>query len=168
MLRGGGVVSPFPTLGSGSDTKGYWVGGTVGNKLIVAPVSSQTGNLAWGAESSRGTTNTTDGLSNTNTLYSFGSAAQPAAYFAKSVSTGGYNTWYLPAKIELMSILTNNTKTPFATANALYVNCWHWSSTEDDYSGAWASKPYAGGGGYTGPKAKPSGYYARAVRRTTV
>jgi hypothetical protein len=42
-----------------------------------------------------------DGLSNTNALYSASSTNYIAVNYCKSLTTGGYNDWYLPAKDEL-------------------------------------------------------------------
>ena len=42
-----------------------------------------------------------DGLSNTNALYSASSINYDAVNYCKSLTTGGYNDWYLPAKDEL-------------------------------------------------------------------
>jgi hypothetical protein len=42
-----------------------------------------------------------DGLSNTNALYSANPTNNLAVAYCKSLTTGGYNDWYLPAKDEL-------------------------------------------------------------------
>ena len=42
-----------------------------------------------------------DGLSNTNALYSANPTNNLAVKYCKSLTTGGYNDWYLPAKDEL-------------------------------------------------------------------
>ena len=157
------VVSPFTTLGSGSDTVGFWLGDIATNRLVVAPKSTET-LINWGSYgTARGTTSTTNGLSNTNTLVSFGQAAHPAAYYAKNLTTGGYNTWYLPAKDELLQCFSNKSTTPFATSNQ-FVNGLTVSSSEDGRYNVWCYD--FGGSAVTSSK-----YYnktVRAVRRSTI
>jgi hypothetical protein len=115
-----GPVGPFTTIGSGNDTVGFWLGTVSSNKLIIAPKSSET-SLKYGSYGTvRGNTSTTNGLANTNTLYAFGNSittGHPAAVYCKNLTTGGYNTWYLPAKDELMTIISNKAATPFATTS---------------------------------------------------
>ena len=130
------IVSPFTTIGAGSNTIGYWLGDISSNKLIVAPKSTET-SLIWGSYgTTRNTTNATNGLPNTNTLAGFGQAAHPAAYYCKNLTSGGYNTWYLPAKDELVTLSTNRAATPFATANGFIGGYFH-SSTEFSGSNIW-------------------------------
>ena len=156
----------FTTIGSGNDTVGYWLGDISTNRLVVATLSTAA-SLAWGSYgTARGTTSTTNGLANTNTLAGFGNAittGHPAAYYCKTLTLGGYNTWYLPAKDELMTMYSNKSATPFATANSLVG--YHWSSTEDNGSYAWLQ------GFSLGPQYgynKDSSTYVRAVRRSTI
>ena len=128
---GGAAPASFTSIGAGSDTAGFWLGGTVSDKLIVAPRSTESGLYKWGTYgTARGTLNTTNGLPNTNTLYAFGQAAHPAAYYCKSLTTGGYNTWYMPASLELQSIISNQYATPFNTANSFSFTMYYQSSTE--------------------------------------
>ena len=165
---GGGNIRPIrraniaTTVGQGDANTGFWLGTAVDgvNKLIVAPKSTEV-QRTWGSYGTdRGTTSTNNGLANTNTLFGFGSAAHPAAYYAKALTTGGYNTWYLPAKDELMTLYSNNSATPFATANAFLVNRY-WSSTQIDATGAYYLNPV---GGYGNRVSKSTNYYVRAVR----
>jgi hypothetical protein len=154
------------SIGQGDSTNGYWLG-TAGDgvsKLVVAPKSTEV-QTAWGSYGTvRGTTSTTNGLANTNTLYSFGSAAHPAAYYTKTLTTGGYNTWYLPAKDELMTIYSNKAATPFATANSFVgLGPYVWSSTENGASYAWTQ--YMTTGVVRGSYGKTSNMAVRAVRR---
>ena len=133
----GPVTWPATSIGMGDATHGYWLGDISTNKLVVAPKSTEA-SVAWGSYgTTRGTVNTTDGLANTNTLVGFGQAAHPALYAAKNLTTGGYNTWYLPAKNELLTLYSNKSATPFATANS-FVGSNYWSSTEDVGSHAWS------------------------------
>lgn len=157
------VTPVTDTIGSGNNSIGYWLG-TAGDgvsKMYVAPKSTERA-VAWGSYGSvRGTTSTTNGISNTNTLYARGSAittGHPAAYYAKVLSTGGYNTWYLPAKDEIATCWTNRLATPFSTANS-FLNAAYWSSTEDTNNNAWYQVS-------TDTKSTPN--YIRAVRRSTI
>jgi hypothetical protein len=141
------------------------LGGTVGNKLIVCPKTVEMYKV-WGSPAiNRYTANTTDGLSNTNTLYSFGSKAatgHPAAFFSKSLTTGGYNTWYLPASLELLTLYSNKAATPFATANS-FTAYDHYSSTEDNATKSVVVKHM--GTGVVSLVTNKDGYYGR-VRAT--
>jgi hypothetical protein len=136
--------------------------------MYVAPKSTEV-KRAWGSYNIvRNTTSTTNGVANTNTLYAFGSttaSGHPAAYYAKSLTTGGYNTWYLPAKNELNTIYSNQSATPFATANWFDMTSQFWSSTETDGSAAWGQSLAAGGqfGNYKFISAN-----VRTVRRSAV
>ena len=165
------IVSPFPTIGSGSNTNGYWLGSSNNYKLIVAPKSTEL-YLEWGSSGTvRGTTNTTDGLTNTNTLYAFGSAAHPAAYYCKTLATGGYNTWYLPAVDEMVILYSNKSATPFATSNAMTTGNYFWSSTELN-NATWGDRVaivlnYTNGAVNDDNKSTTN-KLIRAVRRTTV
>jgi hypothetical protein len=158
------VPSPFTSIGSGSDTVGYWLGDVSTNRLVVAPKSTEV-TRAWGGYgTTRNTTSTTNGLANTNTLAGFGQANHPAAYYAKSLTTGGYSTWYLPAKNELMTLYSNKSKTPFATANAI-INSDYWSSTESFGGMAWKLNMYNGS---QSDANKDNMIYVRATRRSTI
>ena len=161
----------FTSIGSGDETHGYWLAGAASNKLIFAPGSSETG-APFGSDGVlRGTASTTNGLANTNTLASFGSAAHPAAYYCKTHSLGGYNTWYLPALTELESMIVNKAATPFATAPGNDFNAYfglHWTSTEIDASQAYRRTFNSSYGQYNGPEPKWAGDRVRPVRRTTV
>jgi len=130
------IPNPPPTLGSGNNSKGYYIGlaGDGTSFMYVAPSSTDIVGKIWGSSgTTRGTVSNTDGVSNTNTLYSYGSAAHPAAYYAKTLATGGYNTWYLPAKDELATCYTNRS---YVASTAPYgsgtTDSYYWSSTETD------------------------------------
>jgi hypothetical protein len=170
----GAAVNPFTTVGSGNTTVGYWLG-TAGDgisKLIVAPKSTDTA-LSFGSNGiTRGTTSTSDGLTNTNTLYAFGSAAHPAAYYCKSLTTGGYNTWYMPASLELQSIISNQYATPFATTNGFIFTANYQTSTEGPtVGGNNATNVYAvqtANASINADNVKGALKPVRAVRRTTI
>jgi hypothetical protein len=158
------IGSEAPVAGSG-----YWLG-TAGDgvsKMYVAPKSTET-QLAWGSRGTvRNTVSTTNGLANTNTLYSFGSAAHPAAYYCKTLTQGGYNTWYLPAKDELNTLYFNKSATPFATANS-FVGSAYRSSTEGSGNYAWIQLMSTGMQWDYGYSKAIGSYYVRAVRRSTI
>jgi hypothetical protein len=164
-LWGGGAFAGFTTIGSGSDTVGYWLGGLATNRLVVAPKSTET-SRAWGSVGTVRGTSTTDGVANTTTLFGFGSAAHPAAYYCRALTTGGYNTWYLPAKTELLTLYSNQSATPFATANSFIAGYYgFWSSSESSDANAWVHKFSTNAvSGYN----KNTGSYIRAVRRSTI
>lgn len=159
---------PPTVIGMGDDTKGYWLGGVSTDKLIVAPKSTEV-SLVWGSSgATRGTTSTTNGLANTNTLVSFGTAAHPAAGHCKYLSTGGYNTWYMPAKDECMTLYSNKSATPFATTNSFSTTTLYYTSTEANAALAWRQNfafgiQSAGGGDPSFPKSLS--YLVRAVRK---
>jgi hypothetical protein len=159
---------PASAIGMGDNTHGYWLG-TAGDgisKLIVAPKSTE-GLFNWGSYgTSRGTVSTTNGVANTNTLVSFGTTAHPAAGACKYLTTGGYNTWYLPAKNELITCYSNKLQTPFSTANAFVVGDYTLSSTE-----ASAASPFSmnfGNGTQKTSEFKFAARPIRAVRRSTI
>jgi hypothetical protein len=159
------VADGFTTIGSGSDTIGYWLGDLATNRLVVAPKSTEA-QKAWGSQGTvRNTISTTNGLANTNTLVSFGTSAHPAAGHCKYLSTGGYNTWYLPAKDELNTCYSNKSAVPFATANS-FVGGYYWSSTEYNGDTAWFQNMSSGFQYYYGKNY--GGSYVRAVRRSTI
>lgn len=72
-----------------------------------------------------------------NTLYAVGSAAHPAAYYCKTLTTGGYNTWYLPAKDEINTLYSNKSATPFSSSDAFQTS-YYVSSTEQYVSNYYA------------------------------
>ena len=157
---------PATAIGGGDITHGFWLGDISSNKLIVAPIST-VAYTNWGSAGiTRGTISTTNGLANTNTLAGFGQAAHPPAYHCKNLTTGGYNTWYLPAKNELTTMYSNKSATPFATANAFASSGDYWSSTESAANAVWLLNM---GTGVFGTYVKGgSTLNVRAVRRTAV
>jgi hypothetical protein len=155
------IGSEAPVAGAG-----FWLG-TAGNgtsKMYVAPKSTET-SLIWGSfGTARGAVSTTNGLANTNTLAGFGQAAHPAAYYAKNLTTGGYNTWYLPAKDELNTLYSNKYTFPFATANQ-FEGANYWSSTESGVNFGWY-RHLTNDSVNIGDRRMA--YWIRAVRMTTV
>ena len=154
--------------GSGNATTGYYIGGfTGGIKLYIAPKSTEV-KKTWGSQGTvRGTTFVNNGLANTNILATFGTAAHPAAYYCKNLTTGGYNTWYMPAKNEVMTIYSNKGKTPFAVANGFgnYGNVM----TSSEYNGTYSWEFSRLGVAYnTAFNKSYAGNYVRAVRRSAI
>jgi hypothetical protein len=156
------IGSEAPVAGSG-----FYLGlaGDGTSYMYVAPKSTET-QLAWGSSgTTRGTVSTTNGLANTNTLYSFGQAAHPAAYYCKTLTTGGYNTWYLPASSEMLTMYSNKSAVPFATSNSFVVaDAEYLSSTENNSS---TTKYQSMNGGF-GNYRKDLNKNVRAVRRSTI
>ena len=168
----GGVKLP-PVLGSEAPVAGagFYLGlaGDGTSYMYVAPKSSEV-TRAWGSGGTvRGTTSTTNGLANTNTLAGFGETAHPAAYYCKNLTTGGYNTWYLPARVELSTLNANKAVQPFASANGFVMTGmggYHWASTEAAYQpGTYAVGMYMNNGYVYDAKSKGNIYTVRAVRR---
>jgi hypothetical protein len=163
-------VIPTPKIGDGDSTNGFWLG-TAGDgvsKLIVAPKSTET-LQTWGSYNiTRNTVSTTNGLANTNTLYALGSAAHPAAYYCKTLTSGGYNTWYLPARNEVNTLYSNKSATPFATANSFVTSgADYWSSTENNAGSAWNMTLTNGMWNDNNGANKYGTMYVRAVRRVS-
>ena len=173
LVVGGGATWPATAIGGGDITYGFWLGtaGDGTSKLIAAPkLTEVTGlNSIWGSNGVlRNITSTTNGVANTNTLASFGSSTasgHPGASYCKSLSTGGYTTWYLPAKDELMTLYSNKSAVPFATADS-FIAFIYWSSTENNATLAWRQNMSTGAQGSTDKTY--SGFYVRAVRRSTI
>jgi hypothetical protein len=157
------VGSEAPVIGAG-----WWLG-TAGDgisKMYVAPKSTETYQQYGSYGTYRSIVNQVDGLTNTNTLNSYATGVHPAANYVKSLTTGGYNTWYLPAKGELTTMCANKTATPFSISNGL--SSIYLSSTEFNATTVWCvnsgnnvwGKYYKGGGG--------GNYLVRAIRRATI
>ncbi|EKL0657283.1 DUF1566 domain-containing protein [Pseudomonas aeruginosa] len=88
--------------------------------LIVASAESD-GEFQWGGYGSKSSaTSKWDGLANTKALVEEG--GHPAAEFAASVTISGHNDFYLPAQAELMLA--------WANVPEVFVEGWHWSSTQ--------------------------------------
>ncbi len=157
------IGSEAPVSGSG-----FYLGmaGDGTSYMYVAPKSTEV-IRTWGTYGTvRGTVSSTNGLANTNTLYAFGSAAHPAAYYCKTLATGGYNTWYLPARDEVTTLYSNKSATPFATNNQFTGGNYFWSSTEGNGNGAWGRVMSRLGeyGGF----GKLNDNNVRAIRKTTI
>ena len=157
------VVLAIPVLGSGNNTIGYYLYSGGGEYYYVAPKSTQVVKQ-WGSSGIlRSTSSAYGGLSNTNTLAAFGAAAHPAAYYCKTLTTGGYNTWYLPSRGELSIYIYPNRQTaPFHPVNG-FDAAKYWTSTESTDVNARAADM---GNGSTGQQQKITNLLVRAVRKT--
>ena len=171
-------TKPVKALGSQAPITGagFYLGmaGDGTSYMYVSPKSTEmSGN--WGSEGIiRNIISPTDGLGNSNTLSAYGNTTANghyAAWTCRQQTTGGYNTWYLPAKNELLTAISNQFATPFATVNA-FTGDFYWSSTEtDSASGYQANRAWSiygtnanpGGGSYKGTTCR-----IRAVRRALV
>jgi hypothetical protein len=164
--------APVSLIGSEAPVAGggFWLG-TAGDgisKMYVAPKSTEIANQ-WGSYNiTRGTVSTTNGLANTNTLYALGQSAHPCAYAAKTLTSGGYNTWYQPAINEMITCYSNKSATPFATANGFNTTTQpgYWTSTEVAAKTGHAIQMSTGANGGGGKNY--NGYNMRAVRRSTI
>lgn len=113
IIRGGLVITPPPPppLEFGeSYGGGYYAGlysssgnGVPTHFLIVAPRQTGQTTLAWDPNTADapGSTSTTDGLTNSNSINDSG---HPAAKFCRDLTIGGQNDWYLPSWYELQTI----------------------------------------------------------------
>ena len=104
----GGTPPAPPMIVNGNLANGIWMGtdSSTNEKLILAAFSTEVApsSYPWGSSgTTRNTVSTTNGLANTNTLVSFGQAAHPMAYYCKTLTSGGYNTWFLPASDQLLA-----------------------------------------------------------------
>jgi hypothetical protein len=134
--------------------------------LYVAPKSTEV-QRAWGSSgTTRLTISTTNGVANTTTLFNLGAAAHPAAYYCRALSTGGYNTWYLPASLELKSVGANHLATPFATSDDFISGGYYWSSTESNT--AQVAHPVNVTDQFVWETQKSNSFYVRAARRSTI
>ena len=152
--------------GSGDATKGFYLAGySDGKKMYVAPKSTEA-TLLWGSAGvNRWTRWVNDGYANTDNLVYYGTASHPAAGKCKYLTTGGYNTWYMPARYELDAMFNNKTKTPFATANG-FLGAYYASSTETDNSVITTIN--MANGRVDGSASKNSTFPVRAIRRSTI
>jgi hypothetical protein len=95
----------------------------------------------------------------------YGSNVYPAAYYCKSLTTGGYNTWYLPASAEMLTMYSNNTAL-VNVGNGIDMSSGLWSSSQRSaYYQIWALNP---SGAYTFFNDPSPTKGVRAVRKSTV
>jgi hypothetical protein len=119
--------------------------------------------LTWdnGAGSSTITTarNTNDGRINTTILYDLGTSTSPAPYIAARSCRALGSNWYLPAKLEVLTLYNN------MAAVGGFTGARYWSSTEfQGYELTAYTVNFGNGGSYDYPT-KNSTYYVRCVHR---
>ena len=138
------IALPPPSIGDVADD-GYICFAQSGDQMLLTAPASQRQDFEWGSHGTeRGTTSTTDGYSNTNTLQAYGSSAHPAAHYCwnnsrNPIDSGGGGTGsYLPAENELQLIYNNRSD----------IDSWDTSGSDrtlgNIQSGA-VSRPNAGG-----------------------
>jgi hypothetical protein len=161
--------SPIGTFVNG----GYYFGTIdIGEKtyaLVCADkASGENSSLQWKTSSNDtpGTTSLVDGFSNTAAMITAGASAHPAANFCNSLTIGGNNDWYLPAKDELDLLYTNHVALESAGAGT-FEDDPYWSSTEYSDHGYYAWRQNFRNGS-PWQYAKGSTYYVRAIRRFEV
>lgn len=89
-----------------------------------------------------------------------------AAIMCKELSYGGFDDWYLPAIDELVQIMDNRAiiNTTTATYGGDFISSnYHWSSTEEDSSHAWALSYFHNSGNPTSTT-KGTAWNVKAVR----
>ena len=138
----GAAPLTYPTLpiGTGDTNKGYVMGatGTVAgvntHNLWIGPSTTYIGTAGWGSPNVlRNATSAQDGLANTNILSAFGassSTGHPPAASLRALTTGGYNTWYMPSINELKTICANMGSLPTAEKINVSAANFYGSSTE--------------------------------------
>jgi hypothetical protein len=118
-------------------------------------------NFTWddgsGTDSSTGATSATDGMSNTTTLYNFGTGPSPAPFRAARACRDLGAVWYLPATTELVVLFDNK------DAIGSFVADFYWSSTELTTNNA-SDVSFGAGTTYNSQKNYGSAH-ARCVRR---
>jgi len=139
-----------------------------GSKLYIHPIDTS---AIWGCSGTAigaGAQSNTNGSGNTAAIVAGCATSGIAARICDNLSYGGYDDWYLPAKIQLntMYIQRNNvTKGNYAGVWADFVSGIYWSSTE--YSGIPASFAFIvlfNSGGAYDYGGKGGSYNLRCVR----
>ncbi|PHM20965.1 MAG: hypothetical protein CK604_00715 [Curvibacter sp. PD_MW3] len=106
-----------------------------------------------------GATSESDGLANTLAMAEAGSPLGQAALACRS---GGFDDWYVPARVGAL-LQYGNLKPRLDAAEAFDTDYWHWTSTQYSRDTAWSQGFYDG---YTLSYGKSwSGGAARFVRR---
>lgn len=87
--------------------------------------------LAWGSlGSTRGTSSTTNGLANTNTLLGVSAAQHPAAHACGNLNINGRDDWHMPAQQEMSVLWTNRVAIGGFSLVDTYPAGFYWNSTE--------------------------------------
>lgn len=77
--------------------------GVATHYLVIGPLSTAAAVRTWkpAATATAGTDSVIDGPANTAAMIAAGAADHPAADFCDTLSIGGYDDWYMPARNEL-------------------------------------------------------------------
>jgi hypothetical protein len=117
---------PPPTVIGQSYGGGYYAGqigvsSVATHYLIVGPVASAQTTAEWKTSntSTTGTSSVIDGPTNSENM---NNASHPAAQFCKTVTAGGQNDWYMPAKNELEVCYYNLKPTTQANSTSSGIN----------------------------------------------
>lgn len=105
------LADPYPDSLIGTAMLGGYLAGkrTYGADqyaIIVAPKSTEVSRQYFSSGTDNSNTTATgwvDGLANSNAI---NDSSHPAAQYCRSLTTGGYNDWYLPARAELSFVFT--------------------------------------------------------------
>jgi hypothetical protein len=136
---------------------GYYLGVFNNNHVIVAPKSTEvTRQWKTTQTATSGTASTTDGLANSNAM---NNTTHPAANYCRTLTTGDYTDWYLPAKDEISFLYQNRANMPSGQG---FVSGDYWSSTEYSSTNAWNQHFSDGSQDFYN---KTYSYYVRAVRK---
>jgi hypothetical protein len=118
---------------------GYYIGDFAGYRIILAPLSSQSGILKWqDFVNFTSATSVDNGLTNTNALLALAGTTyfSPAADYCGALTTNDYTDWFMPAKNQLnlmftaLPVLINIGE---ASISSVYL----WTSTQSTTQDAW-------------------------------
>lgn len=161
----------IPTVLGTPYAGGFYMGrvfvGLIAYALIVAPkAEGEQDEIQWhkSKKNVAGALSYFDGAANTQAMFDAGSAA---AKWARGLTVGGHDDWFIPSRQDLLVIKGNEADAGELFANAgaeAFERDWYWSSTQHasypDY--AWCQDFYDG---YQDSNWKGSTFRARAVRR---
>ncbi|MBI5217604.1 MAG: DUF1566 domain-containing protein [Bacteroidia bacterium] len=141
----------------------FYLNTSTGSGLVSA-VSDQSTNAQWGCYGTEitGVDGTAIGTGEQNTIDIINgcSAVGTAAKICRNYSGGGFNDWFLPSTGELQAMFSNLCARGFGNFHSY--SYFYWSSTEDNYIGAWEFDFVYHG--VQGRSDKTSQLYVRAVR----
>jgi hypothetical protein len=130
------AASPGAVCGYGS----VYAGALGGNHLITT--AADQGLFSWNNGTSNwtvtGTTSTSDGLANTNTLVALADAGAP--YNAANACRALGSEWYLPSRDELNVLYTNRAAIGGFNESGSHPAGWYWSSSETNHACPWAQR----------------------------
>lgn len=145
---------------------GFYIGNTsVGAqtyRLIVAPSNTEVSlRLKTSQTFTAGVTSLQDGFANTESM---NNADHPAAQYVRSLTTGGFTDWYLPAYNEYVFLINpNHASLPLAQR---FSNRFYWGSYTDSIDQGRIFNPTVPSAGNT--TKNNTGIWVRAVRRVPI